>query len=85
MGQPKLVVFDLDFTLWDCGGLWVDCTDFPFKRSEGGIVADSSSRELRLYEEGPLILKRLEAEGIPMALASRTSQLFWAQALLGLF
>ena len=84
MGQPKLVVFELDFTLWDCGGLWVDCADFPFQGGENGRVTDSSGRPLRLYDEVPLILKQLEAEGIPMGLASRTSQPSWARDLLKL-
>ena len=26
----ELVVFDLDFTLWDCGGTWCDCLSPPF-------------------------------------------------------
>ncbi len=84
MSQPKLVVFDLDFTLWDCGGLWVDCTDYPFRREDDGQVVDSSGRAFRLYEEVSLILNRLESEGIEMALASRTSQPSWARDLLGL-
>ncbi len=84
MGMPKLVVFDLDFTLWNCGGLWVDCTDYPFHSDENGALSDSGGRLLRLYDEVPQILDRLEQDGISMALASRTSQPSWAIELLDL-
>tara|TARA_R110000850_G_scaffold19988_9_gene59831 strand:+ start:5220 stop:5699 length:480 start_codon:yes stop_codon:yes gene_type:complete len=84
MSMPKLVVFDLDFTLWDCGGLWVDCTDHPFTKSIEGNVIDSGGRLLRLYDEVPLILRKLEQSSITMALASRTSQPGWAVDLLDL-
>ncbi|MEM9281368.1 MAG: magnesium-dependent phosphatase-1 [Verrucomicrobiota bacterium] len=84
MKAPKLVVFDLDFTLWNCGGLWVDCVDYPFSSSASGKVMDSSGRSIRLYEEVPAIIEELQSEGVSLALASRTSQPSWAIELLQL-
>lgn len=84
MEKPGLIVFDLDFTLWDCGGLWVDCTDYPFRKEKGGRILDRSGRHLRLFEDVPEILDEIDRMGIPMALASRTEQPRWARALLEL-
>lgn len=36
----KLIVFDLDFTLWNAGGTWCDHT-FPPYRKENNRVIDS--------------------------------------------
>lgn len=80
----SLVVFDLDFTLWDCGGLWVDCTSPPYFRDSGERILDASRRVMRLYPDVPHILDEVEAMGCPMALASRTDQPGWARDLLDL-
>lgn len=79
----QLIVFDLDLTLWDCGGLWVDCTEPPFQKQDGCII-DQSGRVMRLYPDVPEIIDRIEAMGIPMALASRTDRPDWARELLDL-
>lgn len=82
---PSLVVFDLDFTLWDCGGLWVDCTRPPFRTLEDGLIVDSIGRWMSLYPDVIEILDEIEAIGIPMALASRTEKPDWARDLLSRF
>jgi len=84
MALPGLIAFDLDFTLWDCDGLWVDSTSYPFQKREDGSIVDSDGRNFRLYEDVPEILNEIDDLGIPMALASRTEQPAWAQNLLEL-
>lgn len=84
MPNPNLVVFDLDFTLWDCGGLWVDCTAHPFRRTASDRVVDGVGRPLRLYEDVIDILDWLDGHSIPVALASRTERPTWACNLLDL-
>ena len=81
---PPLVVFDLDFTLWDCGGLWIDCTSPPFHLDDEGRVRDRQDRHFRLYPEVPGILDQLEAAGCLLGLASRTEQPAWAREVLDL-
>lgn len=81
--RPELVVFDLDFTLWDCGGTWIDCTRPPFQLVDGE-VRDRNERRFRLYPEVEDILDELDAMAIPMALASRTEQPDWAREVLDL-
>ncbi|MDF1738125.1 MAG: magnesium-dependent phosphatase-1 [Verrucomicrobiales bacterium] len=85
MVPPGLVVFDLDFTLWDCGGLWIDCTSHPFIQTADGGVSDSSGRRFRLYEEAEEILDQLESAEVSLALASRTERPDWAVELLNLW
>ncbi|MGA1232839.1 MAG: magnesium-dependent phosphatase-1 [Lutimaribacter sp.] len=80
---PELIVFDLDFTVWDCGGTWCDCLNPPFSRRNGGVM-DSLERQVTLYQDVPEILDYLESLKIPMALASRTEQPKWARELLDL-
>ena len=82
MTEPRMVVFDLDFTLWDCGGLWVDCTAHPFREAAPGKIVDSAQRHLRLYPDVLDIMDWLDERNIPMALASRTEQPSWACDLL---
>ena len=78
-----LVVFDLDFTLWDCGGTWCDCTRPPYRRT-GGTVRDARGGEIVLYPDVRAILEYCREEGIIMALASRTDEPGWARELLDL-
>ncbi|WP_028974786.1 magnesium-dependent phosphatase-1 [Spirochaeta cellobiosiphila] len=78
-----LYVFDLDFTLWDCGGTWCDCTSPPYRKTRGGVY-DSVGRHIRLYPDVLPILNRLREEGHLLAVASRTHEPMWAKALLKL-
>lgn len=83
MNSPALVVFDLDFTLWDCGGTWCDCLSPPF-RNLGDRIEDQFRRVIRLYDEVHRILDHCDDLAIPMALASRTEQPAWARQLVEL-
>ena len=81
MTEPELVVFDLDLTLWDCGGSWCDCLTPPFTHN-GQTPVDANGKVVRLYEEVHGIMDQLDASRIPMALASRTQEPEWARELL---
>ncbi|PQO47864.1 magnesium-dependent phosphatase-1 [Blastopirellula marina] len=83
MTAPRLIVFDLDFTLWDCGGTWCDCLTPPFRMDRQRVV-DRHSRHVRFYDDVPSILEHCRQAEIPMALASRTEQPKWARQLLEL-
>jgi magnesium-dependent phosphatase 1 len=78
---PNLVVFDLDFTLWDAGGLWCDCTTPPYHFNPQGKLVDQGNRHIRLYDDAIPILEKLSSLSIPIALASRTDQPSWANQL----
>ena len=80
---PELIVFDLDFTLWDCGGTWCDCLRPPFDKKESAVL-DADGRHIRLYPEVLSILDDVDDLGLPMALASRTDRPDWAAELLEL-
>ncbi|XP_061036682.1 magnesium-dependent phosphatase 1 isoform X2 [Eubalaena glacialis] len=80
---PKLVVFDLDYTLWP---FWVDThVDPPFHKSSDGTVRDRRGQAVRLYPEVPKVLERLQGLGVPVAAASRTGEVEGANQLLELF
>lgn len=79
----ELVVFDLDYTLWDCG-TWVDCTTPPFEKTSEGEIVDQAGNVCRLYPDVQEILDCIEGLGIQMALASRTHDPVAARALLEL-
>ena len=79
-----MVVFDLDFTLWDCGGTWCDCTNPPYLLRDG-YVSDSDGSRITLYDEVLTILDMLKKNGVKMALASRTGAPDWAMQLIELF
>ena len=79
--EPGVVVFDLDFTLWDCGGTWCDCLSPPFS-GEGSRVYDVYGHHVKLYGDVLEILDELDAMDISMALASRTERPDWARQLL---
>jgi magnesium-dependent phosphatase 1 len=69
---PKLVVFDLDYTLWP---FWVDThVSPPLKATESGAkVQDRWGEEFRFYKDVPGILVALRHKGIKIGAASRTS------------
>lgn len=83
MNLPSLIVFDLDFTLWDCGGTWCDCLLPPFCKRDGRVV-DAEQREILLYDCVNDVLQWCDDHGVPMALASRTEQPPWARQLISL-
>ncbi|CAG8979996.1 hypothetical protein HYALB_00005169 [Hymenoscyphus albidus] len=69
---PKLVVFDLDYTLWP---FWVDThVTPPLKAStDHDSAKDRFGQDFAFYREVPSILYSLRDRGIKVAAASRTS------------
>ena len=79
-----LFVFDLDFTLWDCGGTWCDHTSPPYTKFENHIT-DMDGRNIRLYDDVKEVLETVAGRGYPLAAASRTHEPSWALELMDLF
>ena len=79
-----LIVFDLDFTLWDCGGTWCDHTNPPFYK-QNGIIRDEDQRKILLFPEVRLILEELHEKKVLLGVASRTGAPDWADELMQLF
>ena len=81
---PKLVVFDLDYTLWP---FWADTMyDLQYKSDgEGGVVGMRSRDKKKLYKDSREILGILFKANIPIAAASRTDNPPMAKNLLKLF
>lgn len=79
-----LLVFDLDFTLWDCGGTWCDHTNPPYFRHNDTIL-DDDRREIKLYPDVMNILEEMAIMNIDMAVASRTGAPDWAYELMEMF
>ncbi|XP_011451047.2 magnesium-dependent phosphatase 1 [Magallana gigas] len=68
--KPKLIVFDLDYTLWP---FWVDRkvnVEPPFNRTRDGKVFDACSREVKAFPDIDHILHKLHKEGYKLAVAS---------------
>lgn len=81
--KPKLIAFDLDYTLWP---FWVDThVDPPFKKDKRGVVYDARNQKVKCYPEVPEILKQLHKEGYLIGVASRTGEIDGANQLLDLF
>ncbi|XP_011642055.1 magnesium-dependent phosphatase 1-like [Pogonomyrmex barbatus] len=81
--KPKVIVFDLDYTLWP---FWVDThVDPPFKKRAQNKIVDAHGRTVRYYTDVPDVLKQLSEEGYELAVASRTSEIKGAKQLLDLF
>ncbi|XP_034179923.1 magnesium-dependent phosphatase 1 isoform X2 [Osmia lignaria lignaria] len=79
--KPKLLVFDLDYTLWP---FWVDTHVTPPFRKKGNDVVDAHGQLIRYYKDVPEILKSLSAK-YELGVASRTSEIQGAKQLLNLF
>lgn len=81
--KPKLIVFDLDYTLWP---YWCDThIDPPFKMSNDGTVKDRFGRTVEHYPEVPEVLQRLKSQGYVLGVASRTGEIQGANQLIRLF
>ncbi|WPH00529.1 Hypothetical protein R9X50_00335800 [Acrodontium crateriforme] len=81
---PKMIVFDLDYTLWP---FWVDTHVSPPLRgsNDGGLTArDTSNSKFAFYREVPDILASARKEGITLGVASRTSAPDLARNMLNL-
>ncbi|KAJ8927912.1 hypothetical protein NQ314_019542 [Rhamnusium bicolor] len=82
-GKPKLIVFDLDYTLWP---FWVDThVTPPFKKGSTGEIFDSFGSKIKCYPEVPEVLKNLHDEGYILGVASRTGEIQGAKQLMTLF
>ncbi len=79
-----LIVFDLDFTLWDAGGTWCDHLTPPFLR-KGAQVIDAYGERVRLYPDVRAILQWCQENEHPTGIASRTGEPTWAKRILDLF
>ncbi|GLG92530.1 Uncharacterized protein GBIM_00207 [Gryllus bimaculatus] len=83
MSKPKLIVFDLDYTLWP---FWVDThVDRPFRKDKNGVVYDRNGQKVKFYPEVPDVLEKLQTEGYTLAIASRTGEIRGANELVELF
>ncbi|KAL3276478.1 hypothetical protein HHI36_011859 [Cryptolaemus montrouzieri] len=81
--KPKVIVFDLDYTLWP---FWVDThVSPPFRKNSNGDVVDSGGHKIQTYPQSTEILKDLFDNGYQLAVASRTSEMKGARQLLDLF
>ncbi|XP_025115930.1 magnesium-dependent phosphatase 1-like isoform X1 [Pomacea canaliculata] len=81
--KPKLIVFDLDYTLWP---FWVDThVDPPFTLAKDGKVYDSHRRHVTYYPQVPEVLQNLHSQGYQLGIASRTSCRQEANELIHLF
>ncbi|KAF2744055.1 putative magnesium-dependent phosphatase P8B7.31 [Sporormia fimetaria CBS 119925] len=68
---PKLIVFDLDYTIWP---FWVDThVTPPLEKSKDGLkVTDRYAEVFELYPDIPGILEAIRQKDIPIGVASRT-------------
>lgn len=81
---PKLIVFDLDFTLWP---FWCDThVDTPVRPTTNGQrVMDASGDLFSFYTDVPAIFREIRAHpGMEMCAASRTADPEIAQKILSL-
>lgn len=80
---PRVVVFDLDYTLWPW---WCDChISTPIVWVNQSQLQDSSGQSLALYTDVEQILQDLEAKKVTIVGASRTATPEIAIQLLSMF
>lgn len=82
MTLPKVIVFDLDYTLWPC---WCDThISPPIKPYTKTSVKDKYGYELSFYPDVPQILSYLRDKDVKIVAASRTCAPQVAKKLLNL-
>ncbi|CCG84308.1 protein of unknown function [Taphrina deformans PYCC 5710] len=90
--MPKMIVFDLDYTLWD---LWIDThISSPLKVSSQSTgsrgnqkcnaLVDRHGTDLEFYHDVPSILVDLQTASVQVGIASRTSAPDLARTALSL-
>lgn len=79
--KPKLIVFDLDYTLWP---FWVDTHVTPPFTKKSGKIYDKQNHEIKPYPEVSKVLSDLHSKGYELAIASRTSEIQGANQLVKL-
>ncbi|RZB41652.1 Acid PPase, HAD 2, and/or Hydrolase domain containing protein [Asbolus verrucosus] len=80
--KPKVIVFDLDYTLWP---FWVDTHVYPpFRKTSNGTIVDSLGFKVSHYPEVPEVLNDLHKQGYVLAVASRTGEVVGAKQLMEL-
>lgn len=80
--RPKLIVFDLDNTLWP---FWVDTHVRPPFCKRNGKIFDARQEEIASFPEVSAVLEWLHSEGYIMAAASKSREPEGAKQLIGLF
>jgi magnesium-dependent phosphatase 1 len=80
----QVFVFDLDFTIWNAGGVFCSETNPPYTWKKGKL-SDQSGRWIRLYPDVIKILMQLRQKNKTVASASRTYEPLWAMDLLQIF
>ena len=78
---PRLVVFDLDFTLWK-PELYQLSSGPPFKANSDGCVLTVRGERLDLFPAARSALAELADAGVPVAIASRASEREWALEIM---
>ncbi|KAG5175619.1 acid phosphatase-domain-containing protein [Tribonema minus] len=75
---PKIVVFDIDYTLWP---LWIDthCAGPPFRKAERGGFLDRGGGHIDLAPHARSVIAALHARSVEIGLASRTDEPEWAE------
>ncbi|EFN78343.1 magnesium-dependent phosphatase 1 isoform X2 [Harpegnathos saltator] len=80
--KPKIIVFDLDYTLWP---FWVHTHYIAPFRKKSDKVVDAHGNNV-IYDPDILyIIKRLYEQGYELGIASRTKEIEGAKQLLNLF
>ncbi|KAJ3411056.1 hypothetical protein HDV05_002847 [Chytridiales sp. JEL 0842] len=86
---PKVIVFDLDYTLWPAYIDFLSGPPFTITGSHGHIVRDPHANEVKLFDEVPAILHALKeyADTHPhrllnIAIASRSPATEWAHHIV---
>lgn len=79
---PRLIVFDLDYTLWP---FYVDShVTPPLRKESNGKIVDAHGRKVQVYPDVPRMLERLKRENYTLGIASRTEDPETATQLIGL-
>ena len=81
--MPRLVVFDLDYTLWH-PELYQLSSGPPFSASSDGCVLTARGERLDLFPAARSALVELGDAGVPIAIASRASEREWAMEIMRL-